>query len=191
MKHVISLCALVLFGGVVIADEPRTERKVQVEAGRNGVQVEVNRDRDVADATTPRALEQSPHAMRISELMGLDVRNGENEDLGDIEDVVIDVKTGKIRYAAISMGGFLGIGDKLFAVPFESITFRTHRDDGVLADTEERIAVVNINKKTLENAQGFDNDKWPNMADSRWQELNDRPYRTGARTQPDDRVIDR
>ncbi|MEX2171837.1 MAG: PRC-barrel domain-containing protein [Pirellulales bacterium] len=182
MKYVIPLCLAALVGSVVIADD------VKVKAGRDGVAVDVNRN---ADDTSPKVLHKGAHAMRLSEMTGLEVRNEADEVLGKIEDVVVDLKTGKIRYAAISMGGFLGIGDKLFAVPFESITFRTHREDGVLVDTTERIAVVNINKETLENAQGFDNDKWPNMADRRWQELNDRPYRTGARTQPDDPVIDR
>jgi sporulation protein YlmC with PRC-barrel domain len=176
MKYVIPLgIAALLLGGVVIADE------VEVKAGRDGVGVKVGTDADAKHG----------ESMRISELTGLNVRNEANEDLGQIEDLVIDLDTGKVRYAAVSMGGFLGIGDKLFAVPFQAIKFRTHRDDGALVDTTERVAVVNINKETLENAQGFDNDKWPNMADRRWQDLNDRPYRTGARTQPDDRTIER
>jgi sporulation protein YlmC with PRC-barrel domain len=167
--------------GVVIADD------VNVKADREGVAVDVNRDADDTRGT----LTKHGRAMRMSELIGLDVQNKAQEDLGEIKDVVVDLKTGEIRYAAISMGGFLGVGDKLFAVPFHAIDFRTHRDDGVLVDTTERIAIVEVNKETLENAQGFDNDSWPNMADRRWQELNDRPYRTGARTQPGDRTIDR
>jgi sporulation protein YlmC with PRC-barrel domain len=181
MRYVIPLGLASLLFGVALADD------VKVEAGREGVAVDVNRDKDDASGT----LKKHGNAMRMSELIGLAVQNKAQEDLGKIEDVVVDLDTGKIRYAAVSMGGFLGIGDKLFAVPFHAITFRTHRDDGVLVDTTERIAVVNINKETFDNAQGFDNDNWPNLADRRWQELNDRPYRTGARTQPDDRTIDR
>lgn len=178
MKYVISVAIAALLGGVVIADD------VKVKAGREGVTVDVDR-------TTPEKVEQNGHVMRFSELTGLNVRNKANEEIGKIEDLVIDLDTGKVRYAAVSMGGFLGIGDKLFAVPFDAISFRTQREEGALIDTTERVAVVDINKETLENAQGFDNDRWPNMADRRWQELNDRQYRTGARTQPDDRTIER
>lgn len=174
MKYVmlLSLCAIV--ATVAFADD------VTVKAGRGGVAVDVN------DNTLKS--HKADRAMRSSELVGLNVKNEENEDLGEIKELVIDLNSGKIRYAAISMGGFLGIGDKMFAVPFDAISFQTHKDDGVLYDSTERVAVVNVNKQSLENAQGFDQDHWPNFADRNWQELNDRPYRTGTRTQPGDRI---
>lgn len=182
MKYVVGLGMVALLGGVVFAQD------VQVQAGRNGVDVDVNRE---ATTEAPRTLEKNAHAMRVSELIGLNVRNNANDELGEIEDVVVDLNTGKIRYAAVSMGGFLGIGDKLFAVPFDAISFRTHHDDGALVDSTERVAVVNVTKESLENAQGFDQDHWPNMADRTWQQTNDRPYRTGKRLQRARPGIDR
>ena len=182
MKFVTFLSVIALISAVALAED------VKVQAGRGGVEVDVNRD---ARAEEAKSLEKGAHAMRMSELIGLNVRNKANEELGEIEDVVVDLKSGKIRYAAVSMGGFLGIGDKLFAVPFEAISFQTHRDDGLLIDSTERVAVVSVTKESLENAQGFDQDNWPNMADRRWQELNDRPYRIGTRPQPDGSRIER
>jgi sporulation protein YlmC with PRC-barrel domain len=180
MKYAFLVCLSALVAGIALADD------VSVKAGRSGVAVDVNDDAKI----TGKVLHKD-RAMRSSELVGLAVKNEADEDLGKIEELVIDLDSGKIRYAAVSMGGFLGIGDKMFAVPFGSFEFRTHRDDGVLFDTTERIAVLNINKDSLEKAQGFDQDHWPNFADRNWQEQNDRPYRTGVRTQTDGRLLDR
>lgn len=172
MKTITTLSLATLFVGAAFADE------VTVQADRGGVAVDV--DRNARNNQTGK-VEQSPNVMRMSELIGLNVRNKANEELGEIEDVVVDLKSGQIRYAAVSMGGFLGIGDKLFAVPFKAISFQTHRDDGVLVDSTERVAVVDVTKDSLENARGFDQDNWPNMVDRRWQQSNDRPYRIGTR----------
>src|SRR5690242_8496972 len=56
-------------------------------------------------------------ANKASSLIGMDVRNQQNEKLGDVKDLVVDLHTGKIAYAVLSVGGFLGIGDKYVAVP--------------------------------------------------------------------------
>lgn len=191
MKYTIPMSLVALVGGAAIADDTQVPRQrgVQVEAGRTGVEVDVNRNPNAT--TDARRVEGNDHAMRTSELVGLTVKNQAGDELGEIEDVVIDLNSGKIRYAAISMGGFLGIGDKLFAVPFDAITFRTHREDGALYDSTERVAMVNVNKEQMKNAEGFDQDHWPNMADRQWQKMNDRPYRTGARVRGDRRLLDR
>lgn len=175
-----TLCTLLTT--VAFADD------VTVQAGRGGLDVAVDR---TSDATIPRNLEKSDRAMRTSELVGLAVRNNADEELGEIEELVIDLNSGKVRYAAVSMGGFLGVGDKLFAVPFEAITFRTHREDGVLGDSTERVAIVNVNKQALESAEGFDQDHWPNFADQNWRKVNDRPYRTNVRIEANRRVQNR
>lgn len=92
--------------------------------------------------------------MKASEIIGGDVRSAADENLGDIEELVLDPQSGRVAYAVLSFGGFLGIGDKLFAVPMDSLTRRT---DGnwVLAVTKEK----------LKDAPGFDKKNWPNMAD--------------------------
>ncbi len=84
--------------------------------------------------------------------------NHQNEDLGKIEELMVDLETGRIAYAVLSFGGFLGLGDKLFAVPWSALTF----------DTDEKKIVLNVNKEWLKRAPGFDKDNWPDMADRAW-----------------------
>ena len=80
------------------------------------------------------------------------------------------METGRIRYAAIAFGGFLGVGDKLFAVPFDAL--KVEQDPNLKA----RHFVLNIDKKTLENAPGFDKQEWLDFADPTFAESNNRHY---------------
>lgn len=91
-------------------------------------------------------------------LMGDSVRNSAGESLGKIEEIMIDVNNGKIAYAVLSFGGFLGIGDKLFAVPWDSLTLNSAAQEFIL----------DVDKQVLENAPGFNKDNWPDMADTSW-----------------------
>lgn len=91
-------------------------------------------------------------------IIGDDVRNTSGEDLGEVTDIMLDLETGNIAYAVVDMGGFLGIGGKLFAVPWSAMTL----------DTGEHEFVVDIDKTRLENAPGFDKDDWPDFSDRVW-----------------------
>jgi len=92
---------------------------------------------------------------RVSrDILGKRVRNLEGEDLGNIEELVVDEVTGRITYAILTFGGFLSMGDKLFAVPWVSLTF-----DGSDA------YVMKANKELLKNAPGFEPNNWPDMSD--------------------------
>lgn len=101
-----------------------------------------------------------PELMGAGTLIGNDVYNSEEEDLGNIQEIMIEMSTGEISYAVLSYGGFLGIADKLFAVPWEALTL----------DTENKRFILNVAKNRLESAPGFDKDDWPDMADPQWQE---------------------
>ena len=72
---------------------------------------------------------------------------------------MLDVASGRVAYAVLSYGGFLGMGQKLFAVPWSALTL----------DTENKRFTLDVEKDRLENAPGFDSDKWPDMADPSWQ----------------------
>jgi sporulation protein YlmC with PRC-barrel domain len=98
-------------------------------------------------------------AHRTSKIVGLSVKNEKNEDLGKIEDLVID-ENGQVRYAAISFGGFLGFNNKLFAVPFKALHIK--HDPG---SSSHYVQVNNVNKAYLEQAEGFPSDKWPTFTD--------------------------
>jgi sporulation protein YlmC with PRC-barrel domain/Cu/Ag efflux protein CusF len=104
-------------------------------------------------------------AYRGTKLIGADVENPQGEDLGDIEDIVVDPQTGRLQYAVLSFGGFLGLGEKYFAIPWEALK----REAGQkLGDTERY--VLNVDRERLKNAPGFDKNNWPNMADRSWAE---------------------
>ena len=99
-----------------------------------------------------------PAFMSSSSLVGNDVYNLQDEDLGDVKDFMLDMRTGKVAYAVLSFGGFLGMGEKLFAVPWSALTL----------DTENKRFTLNVTKDRLENAPGFDKDNWPDMANPVW-----------------------
>ena len=96
--------------------------------------------------------------MSASSLSGDRVKSPTNEDLGKIKELMIDVPTGRVAYAVLSFGGVLGIGDKLFAIPWNALTL----------DEDEKEFVLSADKTTLETAPGFDKDNWPDMADPSW-----------------------
>ncbi|HVX62842.1 MAG TPA: PRC-barrel domain-containing protein [Pirellulales bacterium] len=104
-------------------------------------------------------------ALRVSQVRGMTVRNSKDKELGEIEEVMLDMSgRGHIRYAALSFGGFMGIGDKLIAVPWRAVKF--HHD----SDRNKNYAVFDVTEKTLTEAPGFDKDHWPDLADRRWME---------------------
>ena len=100
----------------------------------------------------------SNEVLSASTLAGDTVRNTKGEDLGKIEELMIDVDRGRIAYAVLSFGGFLGMGDKLFAIPWEALTI----------DFDEHEFVLDVDKDLLKNAPGFDKNHWPRMADRQW-----------------------
>ncbi len=93
--------------------------------------------------------------LSTSSIRNTTVVNRQGETLGQIEDVMLDPQTGRVEYAVLDFGGFLGIGDKLFAVPLQA--FEIDR-------TNERF-LLNVTKDKLESAPGFDKASWPQTAD--------------------------
>lgn len=114
-----------------------------------------------------------PRLMGADTLIGNDVYNENNEDLGDIKEIMLDMTNGQVSYAVLSFGGFLGMGEKLFAVPWDALKL----------DTEHKRFVLNVGKDRLESAPGFDKDHWPDMADQAWVAKISAYY--GARSQSD------
>ena len=100
-----------------------------------------------------RTLTEFPRVLSASTLKNEKVVNAAGESLGRIEDYMIDLNNGRIAYCVLSFGGFLGMGDKLFAVPWSALTL----------DTENKSFVLNVDKERLKNAPGFDKDNWPDM----------------------------
>jgi PRC-barrel domain protein len=96
--------------------------------------------------------------MDAATLIGDSVVNESGDDLGKIEAIMLDVTSGRIAYAVLSFGGFLGMGDKLFAIPWSALTL----------DTDQKCFILSVDKERLEKAPGFDKDHWPSMADATW-----------------------
>jgi sporulation protein YlmC with PRC-barrel domain len=99
-----------------------------------------------------------PALMGADTLLGNDVYNLDDEKLGTIKEFMIDMGTGRIVYSVLSYGGFLGMGDRLFAVPWQALKL----------DTTNHRFTLNVPKEALKDAPGFDKDHWPSMADLAW-----------------------
>jgi len=99
-----------------------------------------------------------PDLMGADTLIGNDVYNQDDEDIGDIKEIMLDVRSGRVSYAVLSFGGFLGMGQKLFAVPWSALTL----------DPAHKRFLLNVKKDRLKDAPGFDKDHWPDMADKAW-----------------------
>lgn len=99
-----------------------------------------------------------PQLMGADTLIGNDVYSRDDKDLGDIKEIMLDTINGEICYAVLSYGGFLGMGEKLFAVPWQALKL----------DTENKRFLLNVDSSQLESAPGFDKNNWPNMADENW-----------------------
>jgi len=99
-----------------------------------------------------------PALMGADTLIGDSVVNGADENLGDIKEIMVDMHTGQVAYAVLAFGGFLGIGEKLFAVPWQALHL----------DTVNKRFVLNVDKERLKNAPGFNPNAWPDMSDVTW-----------------------
>jgi sporulation protein YlmC with PRC-barrel domain len=100
-------------------------------------------------------------------VIGDSVVNEAGEDLGKIEEIMLDVASGQVGYAVLSFGGFMGMGDRYFAVPWQTLNL----------DEENHRFFLNVPKARLEDAPGFDKDHWPNFADPRFTESIEQHYR--------------
>lgn len=109
--------------------------------------------------------------LSASTLTGDDVYNRGEEQLGTIEDLMIDTETGQVAYAVLSTGGFLGVGDKLFAVPWRALR----------VDEANKHLILDIEKDRLKEAEGFDKSNWPDMTAAGFQETNDRIFLVSSR----------
>ncbi len=115
-----------------------------------------------------------PKLMGAETLLGNAVFNPEGENLGVIREFMIDMDSGEIEYAVLSFGGFLGLANKLFAVPWGALKL----------DTEHHRFTLKIASAVLKDAPGFDKNQWPSMADELWardvHHFYSTPYRPGG-----------
>jgi sporulation protein YlmC with PRC-barrel domain len=112
----------------------------------------------VASAEDKAPSNQTFRIQKASDLIGKPVLNPDGERLGEVQDLAIDSEHGRVAYVVLSMGGFLGMGEKWFAIPTGALTLPKSAEHFVLA----------IEKDRLKSATGFNKDKWPAMGDTAW-----------------------
>ncbi|MEZ0245977.1 MAG: PRC-barrel domain-containing protein, partial [Methylophilaceae bacterium] len=93
--------------------------------------------------------------LKASDMIDTDVVSPQGDSLGEVREVVIDPNTGRVAYAVVSFGGFLSVGEKLFAIPFKALKY----------NWDENEYVLDVSKEQLEEAPGFDEDNWPTMSE--------------------------
>jgi sporulation protein YlmC with PRC-barrel domain len=102
---------------------------------------------------------KNPKVLSASTLKGDKVTNAKGEDLGTVEEIMLDLERGRIAYVVLSFGRVNWMpNDKLFAVPWEALAISFH----------DKKFILNVSKETLKSAPGFDRNKWPEVADFGW-----------------------
>ena len=103
-------------------------------------------------------VEIHPNVLSATAVIGDGVVNRAGEKLGKIEEIMLDLENGRVAYAVLSFGGFLGMGEKLFAIPFEALKLDASREHFTL----------DVDKDKLKNAPGFDKNHPPKASDRTW-----------------------
>lgn len=101
--------------------------------------------------------------IRASKLIGMKIQNSRKESVGQIKDIVVDPASTRIQYVAVTYGGFLGLGDKLFAVPMRAIHVQQDPDS-----RDRVVLILDVTQEQMNGAQGFDESNWPNFADQKF-----------------------
>ena len=116
--------------------------------------------------------------LKASQLIGMKVEGTDGKKLGDIKDLVVDPEDGSIDYAVLDYGGLVGIGDKYFAVPWQALEI----------GPDKKKLLIDVTKKELKNAPGFDKKNWPDLSDRQQvltiYEYYEVPMRDGKTTDP-------
>ncbi len=119
---------------------------------------QVNSGTRIVGATDLSNEGPGPQVMAADTLEDEKVVNTAGESLGKVRHIMLDVPRGRIAYAVLSFGGVLGVGDRLFAVPWAALQL----------DVDNKCFVLDVDKEMLDQAPGFDKDHWPAMADPNW-----------------------
>jgi sporulation protein YlmC with PRC-barrel domain len=116
---------------------------------------------------------------RCSNLVGMPVKNSRGEDVGTIEEIVIDLDRNRLVYAALSFGGFLGVGSKVFAIPWEAMSLKF--------DERNTYFLLDVDREKLKAAPGFPRENWPDLSDPNWAKEIDAFYRDKEEAKKPDR----
>lgn len=99
-------------------------------------------------------MNHEPYVLPATTMLGSQIVNRAGEQLGTLKELVIDLEDGRIAYAVLSFGGVMGMGDKLFAIPWEAL----------MLNAKDRTFILDVEKEVFKEAPGFDKDRWPDKA---------------------------
>ena len=99
-------------------------------------------------------MNEYPQVLQASTVIGKRIVNRAGEPLGSLKELVIDMEDGRIAYVVLSFGGILGLGDKMFAIPWEAL----------ILNPKDQTFILDVEKEVLKEAPGFDKDHWPDDA---------------------------
>jgi hypothetical protein len=97
-----------------------------------------------------------------SQLIGAKVEDPSGQNIGKVEDVMVD-SSGRVQFAVLSFGGFLGVGEKWYAIPWNAMHIERDREG-----MDVKRIVLDVTKETLERAPSFARDRWPDTRDNQW-----------------------
>ena len=166
MKKLIPIVAVSFLSSAflapVYADEVKEKQNELIEKQHelNKKQEEVNQANKEVSIEQAKEVNKSMQLVsRASKITGAKVKNTTGESLGDIKDLVIDPANGQVVYAVVSFGGLMGMGDKLFAIPWRALNWTSPKD----------YYILDLDKDTLKKAPGFDKNHWPENSE-KWEE---------------------
>ncbi|QBR84728.1 PRC-barrel domain containing protein [Legionella israelensis] len=119
--------------------------------------------------------------VKSQDVVGTCVKNPQGENLGKVEEVILDKLQGSVSYVVLSFGGFMGMGDKLFAMPWEIFSY----------DENEDCFIINTDKEKLKQSEGFDKNQWPDIESTQWSQRIHNYYGTHPRSIPTGRDTSR
>ena len=159
-NYVVAVIAALGSFSVLAAD---VEVKANANADSPKVEAEVKRDNDTRANYKQEVRIESPvkAVNRAHNLIGMEIRNRNDEKLGEIKDLVIDLQSGKVAYATIASGGFIGVGEKLVAVPLTALSASEHSD---------KYLILDATKGEFMDAPGIAQTNWPDYRNPNYNE---------------------
>lgn len=139
-------------------------------------------DKGATAATGQTAATTATRDLRASKVIGMKVRNAQDQDLGNIDDLIVDVNNERVAYAILAFGGTLGFGEKRFAYPlplFQPAPGRTNE------------LVLNVDEERLKKAPGFERKNWPDWNQAAYRGEVDRYFgpTVSPKSMPNQRLV--
>lgn len=148
---------IMIIGSSDVIAAPDSERKENVQDGHviGGVE----------NARRAEELEHGNTFVEASNILGYDVADNQKNKIGKIKDFAIDLKTGHISYVVMSAGGFLGMGDKLLALPPQSFSINPVQETALGFTGDKRVLTLNISPQVIKQSPALTSDNWETVLD--------------------------